>query len=125
MRSADESMNARDWETFSNVHSADVYKEMDLGLRRFMEEQGFNCIEEFKGTLLDKIALTFSEIDVLDVVASINAEKSPAAVCVQNLPIAVWREGRFTFWMESLSLTNLNVSVARPVQAYAPQMQSP
>ena len=75
MRSADESMNARDWETFSNVHSADVYKEMELGLRRFMEEQGFNCIEEFKGTLLDKIALTFSEIDVLDVVAGIDAEK--------------------------------------------------
>jgi len=25
MRSADESMNARDWETFSKVHSTDVY----------------------------------------------------------------------------------------------------
>ena len=57
------------------IKGFEIIKEMELGLRRFMEEQGFNCIEEFKGTLLDKIALTFAEIDVLDVVASINAEK--------------------------------------------------
>ena len=57
------------------IKGFEIIQEMELGLNKFMAEQGYESIDEFKGTFLNKVALTLSEIDVYDVVAGINAEK--------------------------------------------------
>ncbi|MBU0464656.1 MAG: 4Fe-4S binding protein [Proteobacteria bacterium] len=57
------------------IHGFGILKDMQKGLKKFMDESGYSSIEDFKGVFLDKFALTPSEITVLDAVASIAAEK--------------------------------------------------
>jgi dihydropyrimidine dehydrogenase (NAD+) subunit PreA len=48
---------------------------MREGVIRFMEEQGYDSVEEFRGLFLDKVALTPGEIEAFDVVAKVDNEK--------------------------------------------------
>jgi dihydroorotate dehydrogenase/Pyruvate/2-oxoacid:ferredoxin oxidoreductase delta subunit len=57
------------------IKGFEIIREMELGLSKFMEEQGYGSIDEFRGAFLNKVALTFSEIHVDDVVAGVAAEK--------------------------------------------------
>ena len=57
------------------IKGFEIIRRIELGLRKFMEAQGYKSIDDFRGIFLDKVALTFSEIDVNDVVARVNAEK--------------------------------------------------
>ncbi|MGD8386690.1 MAG: 4Fe-4S binding protein [Desulfobacteraceae bacterium] len=57
------------------IHGFGIIQEMTAGIRAFMERENYHSINEFKGILLDKIALTPSEINVVDAVAVIDVEK--------------------------------------------------
>ncbi|MEE9612770.1 MAG: 4Fe-4S binding protein, partial [Desulfatiglandales bacterium] len=53
----------------------EILKGMEEGLRKFMEEQSYSSVDELRGIVVDKIALTPSEINVLDAVAKVDSEK--------------------------------------------------
>jgi Pyruvate/2-oxoacid:ferredoxin oxidoreductase delta subunit len=52
-----------------------IIRRMREGLIRFMEEEGYDSLEEFKGLFVNKVALTPGEISVFDVVAEVDREK--------------------------------------------------
>lgn len=52
-----------------------IIRRMREGLIRFMEEEGYDSLEEFKGLFVNKVALTPGEIRVFDVVAEVDREK--------------------------------------------------
>jgi dihydropyrimidine dehydrogenase (NAD+) subunit PreA len=53
----------------------EVLKQMEEGIRTFMKEQAYGFVDEFRGILVDKIALTLDEITVSDAVARVDPEK--------------------------------------------------
>lgn len=57
------------------LHGFEILKEMETGLRGFMEEQGYQSLEEFRGIVLDNIALTPAEITVFDAFARVDPER--------------------------------------------------
>lgn len=57
------------------VRGFEILRKMEKGLLNFMKEQSYSSIEEFRGILLDKVALTPSEINVIDAVARVEPEK--------------------------------------------------
>jgi dihydropyrimidine dehydrogenase (NAD+) subunit PreA len=57
------------------IRGFEIIQKMKEGLIRFMEEQGYDSLEELRGLFLDKIALTPGEIEVFDVVAKVDNEK--------------------------------------------------
>ncbi|MFC1930097.1 4Fe-4S binding protein [Chloroflexota bacterium] len=61
--------------TIYMLRGYEVLAKMEKGLRKFMEDQGYSTIEEFRGIILDKVALSFAEIDVKHVVAQVDSEK--------------------------------------------------
>ncbi len=52
----------------------EIIKDMEKGLRKFMAEQGYNSLEQFRGVFVEKCALTLSDIKVLDAVAKVDPE---------------------------------------------------
>jgi dihydropyrimidine dehydrogenase (NAD+) subunit PreA len=52
-----------------------IIRRMREGLIRFMEEEGYDSLEEFRGLFVNKVALTPGEIRVFDVVAKVDREK--------------------------------------------------
>jgi dihydroorotate dehydrogenase/Pyruvate/2-oxoacid:ferredoxin oxidoreductase delta subunit len=66
------------------IRGFEIIKDMERGLRNFMAEQDYNSIDEFHGIFLTKIALTPSEINVVDAVACIDAEKcNGCGLCIK------------------------------------------
>ncbi len=57
------------------VRGFEVLKEMEDGLRKFMEEQGYSSVEEFKDIFLDQFSLSRSDRVVYDAIARVNPEK--------------------------------------------------
>ena len=57
------------------IRGFEIIKDMETGFKKFMETQGYNSLADFRGLLLDKIALTPSEIKVRDAVARVNPGK--------------------------------------------------
>lgn len=57
------------------IHGFGIIKDMIAGLISFMEQEEYHFINEFRGKLVEKIALTPSEINVEDTVAVIDPEK--------------------------------------------------
>jgi dihydroorotate dehydrogenase/NAD-dependent dihydropyrimidine dehydrogenase PreA subunit len=57
------------------IRGFEIIKDMETGLKKFMQTQGYNSFADIRGLLLDKIALTPSEIKVRDAVARVNPEK--------------------------------------------------
>ena len=57
---------------------------MREGLSKFIKDQGYSSITDFRGILIDKPALTFSEITVSDAVARIASEKcNGCGLCIK------------------------------------------
>jgi dihydropyrimidine dehydrogenase (NAD+) subunit PreA len=53
-------------------------------LEIFMEEQGYQSLGEFRGILVDRIALTPSEIEVFDAVARVESDKcNGCGLCIK------------------------------------------
>lgn len=66
------------------IRGFETIKNMELGLKRFMREQGYKLIDEFRGTFLNQIALTPSEIDVADAVARVDDRKcNGCGLCIK------------------------------------------
>lgn len=66
------------------IHGFGIIKDMTRGLLCFMENENYNSIHEFKGLLLEKIALTPSEIRVDDAVAVIDSKQcNGCGLCVK------------------------------------------
>ncbi|WP_300456053.1 4Fe-4S binding protein [Desulfobacula sp.] len=57
------------------IYGFGILKGLQKGLEKFMADSGYSSIDDFRGIFLDKVALTPSEIKVLDAVAVIDAEK--------------------------------------------------
>ncbi|MBI2869191.1 MAG: 4Fe-4S binding protein [Chloroflexi bacterium] len=61
--------------TIYMLRGFEVLRKMESGLRKFMEEQGYATLDEFRGVILDRVALNFAEIEVRDAVARIDPAK--------------------------------------------------
>ncbi|BBO85094.1 hypothetical protein DSCO28_56600 [Desulfosarcina ovata subsp. sediminis] len=57
------------------IHGFGIIKDMVAGIRSFMEHEAYPTVDDFKGILVGKIALTPSEVSVSDAVAVIDSEK--------------------------------------------------
>jgi len=57
------------------IHGFGIIRDMTAGLTAFMEEEGYRSLDDFRGAVLGKIALTPSEIRVLDAVAVVDPER--------------------------------------------------
>ena len=61
-----------------------IIRKMKEGLIRFMEEKGYDSLDEFRGLFVDRVALTPGEIRVFDVVAKVDHEKcSGCGLCAK------------------------------------------
>ncbi len=61
--------------TLFMIRGFETLKDMEWNLRKFMEEQGYSHIEEFRGVLVDQMEMTHSNLKVCDVVAKVDKEK--------------------------------------------------
>lgn len=57
------------------LYGFEILEDMIAGLEIFMEEQGYRTVKEFRGIIVDNIALTPSEVTVFDAVARVDPEK--------------------------------------------------
>jgi len=70
--------------TLFMIRGFEVLEKMKKGLRQFMEQQGYQSIDEFRGAIVDKVALTHSEINVHDAVARVDPQKCDGCgLCVK------------------------------------------
>jgi len=66
------------------IRGFEIIKDMEAGLREFMRTEGYQSLWEFRGVLLDKLALTPSEITVQDALAEVDPEKcNGCALCTK------------------------------------------
>jgi dihydropyrimidine dehydrogenase (NAD+) subunit PreA len=66
------------------LYGFEILKDMARGLEIFMEEQGYQSLGEFRGILVDRIALTPSEIEVFDAVARVESDKcNGCGLCIK------------------------------------------
>ena len=52
-----------------------ILKKINVGLTKFMDEQGYSSVTDFRSLFLDKVAISPSEITVYDAVAKVDSEK--------------------------------------------------
>lgn len=70
--------------TIFMLRGFEVLRKWEDGLRKFMEEQGYSTVDQFRGIVLDKIALNFAELNVKEVVARVDPEIcSGCGLCVK------------------------------------------
>jgi NAD-dependent dihydropyrimidine dehydrogenase PreA subunit len=66
------------------IHGFGIIKDMTVGLKSFMEHENYHSLADFRGLILEKIALTPCEISVDDAVAVIDPEKcNGCGLCVK------------------------------------------
>lgn len=94
--------------TIFMVRGFEVIKKWDEGLRKFMEEKGYKSVSEFRGLFLKHLALTFTEVNVKNVIAKIDPEKcTGCGLCLKPAHCGInWR---------AISMKD-NVAVVNPAE---------
>jgi dihydroorotate dehydrogenase/NAD-dependent dihydropyrimidine dehydrogenase PreA subunit len=70
--------------TLLMIHGFKALKEIEIGLKEFMEQQGYSCIEDYRGLALKCIAPSVVACEVIPSVARIDKEKcTGCGICLE------------------------------------------